>query len=129
MRPFACDGIIIKENKILLIKRGFEPFKGFWAIPGGRIEDHENTEECLKREMKEETNLEVEPISLVGIYSDPNRDPRGVIVATYLCKIIRGELKAGDDAADISWFSLDALPKLASDHDKMIKDYLKITGE
>lgn len=125
MRQFACDGLIVKENKILLIKRGAPPFLGFWAIPGGRIEENEDAIACLKREMKEETNLVVEPISLLGIYSDPKRDPRKTIVATYVCKIISGEIKAGDDAAEIAWFDLDKLPKLAFDHEKMVRDYLK----
>ncbi|MDO8554908.1 MAG: NUDIX hydrolase [Candidatus Micrarchaeota archaeon] len=123
-RPFACDGVIIQDNKIVLIKRGFEPFKGQWAVPGGRIEDNETAEQCLIREMKEETNLDVVPLKLIGVYSDPKRDPRGIIVASYLCKVVGGELKAGDDAGDAKWVSLDNLPKLASDHAKIVHDAL-----
>ena len=122
VRPFACDGVIIQDNKVVLIRRGVEPFKGQWALPGGRIEDNESAEQCLIREMREETNLAVEPIKLVGVYSDPSRDPRGVIVATYLCKVISGELKAGDDAGDAQWFDLDKLPELAGDHRRMVED-------
>lgn len=127
MRPFACDMVLIEKEKILLVKRGREPFKGQWALPGGRIDENETAEECLKREMKEETGLEVEPIRLVGIYSDPERDPRGIIAATYLVKRLGGELRAGDDAEEAKWFEMGNLPPLATDHGKMVEDALKIS--
>ena len=126
VREFACDGIIIKGNRILLIKRAAEPGKGEWAIPGGRIDENEDAVGCLKREMKEETNLDIEPIAFVGIYSDPKRDPRGVIAAAYLCKVVGGELQHGDDAGDAKWFELDKLPKLWADHGKMVRDALSL---
>ena len=128
MRPFACDMVLMEDGKILLIKRAAEPFKGQWATPGGRIEDGESAEDCLKREMKEETGLEVEPIKLTGIYSDPDRDPRGVIAAAYLVKRVGGELKAGDDAGETAWFPIESLPKLAADHAKIIEDALSAQG-
>jgi 8-oxo-dGTP diphosphatase len=122
MRPFACDMILIEEGKILLIKRAAEPWKGQWAIPGGRIEDDESAEQCLKREMREETGLEVESIKLIGIYSDPKRDPRGIIAAAYLVKRTGGQLEAGDDAGETRWFDLDNLPDLCTDHRKIVED-------
>ncbi len=122
MRPFACDSILIENGKVLLIKRGKEPFKSQWALPGGRIDDDETAEQCVVREMEEETGLRVEPLKLTGLYSDPKRDPRLVIAAAYLVRRIRGELKPGDDAAQAQWFSLDALPPLASDHKKILED-------
>ncbi|MEW6748167.1 MAG: NUDIX hydrolase [Candidatus Micrarchaeota archaeon] len=125
MRPFACDMVLIEDGKILLIRRAAEPYKGMWAVPGGRIEDDESAEQCLKREMEEETGLEVEPIRLTGLYSDPRRDPRGVIAAAYLVRRTGGELKAGDDAAEANWFPLYGLPELAADHKKIIEDALR----
>jgi 8-oxo-dGTP diphosphatase len=122
MRPFACDMVLIEDNKVLLIRRAAEPFKGEWAIPGGRIEDDETAEECLRREMKEETGLEVEPIRFTGLYSDPGRDPRKVIAACYLVKRSGGALQAGDDAGEAAWFPLDNLPNLAADHKKILED-------
>ncbi len=122
MRPFACDMILIEDNRILLIKRAKEPFKGEWALPGGRIEDNEDAVQCLKREMKEETGLVVEPIRLTGVYSDPKRDPRGIIAAAYLVKRVGGEPKAGDDAGELRWFDLDDLPALCTDHKKIVED-------
>ena len=75
MRPFACDLVLIEGDKVLLIRRARDPFKGEWAVPGGRIEDNETAEDCAKREMKEETGLDVEIIGLTGIYSDPKPRP------------------------------------------------------
>ncbi|MBI2079164.1 NUDIX hydrolase [Candidatus Micrarchaeota archaeon] len=124
MRPFACDAVIINNGKVVLIRRGTEPFKGEWAIPGGRIEDNETAEECLVREAKEETGLEVRPIRMIGVYSDPKRDPRGIIVAAYLCEVIGGELNGGDDAAEAKWFELNKIPKLCTDHNKILEDAL-----
>ncbi|HSB46857.1 MAG TPA: NUDIX hydrolase [Candidatus Bilamarchaeum sp.] len=122
MRPFACDGILIEDGKILLIKRAAEPFRGMWAVPGGRIEDDETAEECLVREMEEETGLKVAPVKLTGIYSDPARDPRLVIAAAYLVRRIGGKAKAGDDAGELAWFDLGKLPELCTDHAKIVAD-------
>jgi len=124
MRPFACDAVLIEEGKILLVKRGREPFKGEWAVPGGRIDEGESAEQCLVREMGEETGLIVESVRLIGIYSDPGRDPRGIIAAAYLVRRIGGELKAGDDAAEAAWFSLESMPDLCADHRKIVEDAL-----
>ncbi|MBI5051525.1 NUDIX hydrolase [Candidatus Micrarchaeota archaeon] len=122
MRSFACDAVIIKDEKVVLIKRAAEPFKGEWALPGGRIEDNETAEACLVREAKEETNLDVRPLKLVGIYSDPKRDPRGVLAAAYLCELIGGGLRGGDDAAEAKWVALKKIPKLCTDHNKILED-------
>ena len=122
MRPFACDIILIEDKKILLIRRANPPFKGEWALPGGMIEDGESSEECAAREMLEETGLKVEIVELSGLYSDPNRDPRGVIAAAYMARRVGGALKAGDDAGGAAWFALDDLPKLAADHSRIIKE-------
>ena len=126
MRPFACDGVLIENGKILLIRRAAEPFKGMWAVPGGRIEDDETAEECLIREMEEETGLTVEPVKLTGIYSEPSRDPRLIIAAAYLVRRVGGSPKAGDDAGELAWFDIDKMPKLCADHSKIVADALEI---
>ncbi|MBN1169709.1 NUDIX hydrolase [Candidatus Micrarchaeota archaeon] len=122
MRPFACDMVLIENGKILLIKRGREPFRGQWAVPGGRIDDFETAEQCARREMKEETGLDIEIIKLTGLYSDPGRDPRGIIAAAYLVKRTGGQLQSGDDAAEAAWFDVKDLPSLAADHKKIVED-------
>ncbi|WEU41093.1 MAG: NUDIX hydrolase [Candidatus Odinarchaeum yellowstonii] len=122
----AVDAIILFEpGKIVLIKRRFPPFKDFWALPGGIVKYGESVEEALLREVKEETGLTVKIKKLVGVYSNPNRDPRGhVISICFLCEFSDGVLKASSDAADINVFSLEEVSslQLAFDHLKMIID-------
>ena len=122
----TVDGVIIDKNRILLIKRKNEPFKDKWALPGGFVEYGEKVEDAAVREVFEETGLKTKIMDLVGIYSDPNRDPRGHIVsAVFLLKKLDGDLKGGDDAADAKFFDLDQLPELSFDHDLVIKDVLR----
>ncbi|WP_456328759.1 NUDIX domain-containing protein [Archaeoglobus sp.] len=119
----TVDAIIPYQGKIVLIKRLNEPYKGFYALPGGIVEYGERVEDAVLREVEEETGLKGEIHSLVGVYSDPDRDPRGHFVSVCFIVIPKGgELKAGSDAKEVGLFSLENLPKLAFDHEKMIKD-------
>ena len=122
MRPFACDAVIVKERSILLIQRKNEPFKGKWALPGGYIDENETAERCCAREALEETGLEIEVKRLIGIFSDPERDPRGTVAAEYLCEVKGGKLNGGSDAKKAKWFPLDGLPELAFDHKGIIRE-------
>ena len=122
----TIDGIIIKDQKILLVKRKNDPFKDKWALPGGFVEYGEKTEDAIMREVLEETGLRTKINQLAGVYSDPNRDPRGhTITIVYMLDIIGGELKAGDDASDIKFFNVKELPELSFDHDKIIDETLQ----
>jgi len=124
----TADGAILKDGKILLIKRRNEPFKGKWALPGGYVEYGEKVEDTVVREVLEETGLKTKIIDLIGVYSDPNRDPRGHnITVAYSLGIVGGELSSGDDAADAKFFDLDDLPELSFDHDVIIKDVVRRT--
>ena len=108
---------------IALIKRGNEPFKGKWALPGGFQEEGYSFEDTAKKEMKEETNLEIEILHVLTPRSKPDRDPRGQVNSIPFVAKASGELKAGDDAAEVKIFKLDALPELAFDHAEIIKEY------
>ena len=126
-RGVSIDAVIIKKNKILLIQRGVEPNKGYWGTPGGYVDWDESVEDAVKREVKEETNLEAVKLQLVGVYSSPERHPKQVINIVYLVEVAEGEIRCGDDAADISWYSLDSLPELmALDHKKNIEDSIPL---
>ena len=119
----TADGILIKDNQILLIRRKNEPFKGKWALPGGFVEYEEKTEEAVVREVFEETGLKTKIRGLVGVYSDPKRDPRGhTITVAYVLEVSGGRLKAGDDASDVKFFKVNKLPVLSFDHNVIINE-------
>lgn len=121
----AVNAIVTKEDKILLVKRRIEPFKGFWGLPGGFVEYGETVEEALRREVEEETGLTVKPERLVGVYSEVNRHPgRHVVAICYLTKIEEGSLNLDvEESEDVRFFKYNELPKdLAFDHNKMIID-------
>ena len=122
----TVDGVLIENKAILLIKRKREPFQGMYALPGGFVEYGETVEDAIVREMREETGLNVEPQEIVGVYSDPHRDPRGHTVTIVFSLIkIGGKIKGGDDASLARFISLDKLPPLAFDHSQILEDYLK----
>jgi 8-oxo-dGTP diphosphatase len=122
----TVDAVIVSQQKILLIKRGRPPYKGDWALPGGFVEYGETTSEAVVREVKEETGLTCDIIKLVGVYSDPDRDPRGhTISVAYAMKVETGDLSAGDDAQHACWVDITRLPhSIAFDHSKIIDDAL-----
>ena len=106
----TTDGVIFKNNEILLIKRNNDPFKGKWALPGGYVEYGEKVEDAVVREVLEETGIKTKISDLLGVYSDPNRDPRGhTITVVYILEIQGGELKSGDDAYDAKFFGFNEL--------------------
>lgn len=118
----AVDGIVLYNKKIVLIKRKNPPFKGRYAIPGGFVEYGETTESALKREVREETGLNTEIIDLVGVYSDPDRDPRGHVISICYLALGEGDLNADTDAESVNLFPVDNIPALAFDHNQMIND-------
>lgn len=116
---FGFDG---QNLKILLIRRGIEPFKGKWALPGGFLRMDETIEQCALRELKEETSFEQAYMEQFGVFSDIDRDPRGRIITTAFYALVRRqEVIGGDDAAEARWFGLDEIPNLAFDHDRILR--------
>jgi len=122
----TVDGILIERGKLLLVRRGREPEKGKLALPGGIVEYGETTEEAVVRELREETGICTKPVRLLGVYSDPARDPRGhFITVAYVLSRESGELMAGDDAADAVFLPISDLPPLAFDHNRIVADFLR----
>lgn len=120
---FGFDG---KELKILLIERGIDPFKGMWAFPGGFLRMNETAEECAKRELKEETGLELEKVRELGTFSGVNRDPRERVVSIAFYSLAKhSAVRGGDDAAKAKWWALDDVPQLAFDHDYILRRAMK----
>ncbi len=120
----TCDGIVHKDGRIVLIKRRNDPFKGSYALPGGFVEYGERLEDCVVREVHEETGLRTQVVRLLGVYSAPGRDPRGhFVTAVYELRPGGGTLKAGDDAGSAEWVPLDRVPEMAFDHADIIADF------
>jgi 8-oxo-dGTP diphosphatase len=120
---FVMDG----RGRVLLVRRGRPPFVGSWALPGGFCEWGETTEECCAREMLEETGVTVRVEKLLGVYSDPKRDPRGhTVTVLYAARPVRGEAKGSDDAAEARWFTRKEIGRLAFafDHGEIIRAQL-----
>tara|TARA_B100000035_G_scaffold61930_1_gene50063 strand:+ start:500 stop:904 length:405 start_codon:yes stop_codon:yes gene_type:complete len=118
----AVDAIVINADKILLIKRGKEPWKGMLAFPGGFVEQGEDPEVAVIRELKEECGLDGVVEKLVCVKGDPNRDPRGHVVSIAYLVTAQGMPLAGDDAADAAWYDLSEIKELAGDHMSMLEN-------
>lgn len=127
-RPAVTADVLVfsaDRKEILLIRRKNDPYKGCWAFPGGFLNMDETLEQCALRELQEETSLVLADIHPVGTYSTVDRDPRGRVITTaYYTLVDKNTVAphADDDAAEIGWFSLDSLPPLAFDHDKILAD-------
>ena len=128
----TADMIVLSKSSfgtpyVLLIKRGNEPYKGCWALPGGFLDMNETLQHCAVRELSEETGIELSKdvnIFGVGTFDRVNRDPRGrVIASAFKVYIDKNEykIKAGDDAKEVKWFNMNKLPELAFDHKDIIE--------
>ena len=123
--------ITFPPDKILLIKRRTVPFRGYWALPGGRVESGESVEQAIVREVKEETGLDIAITRKIGEYHEQGVEDNvkyDYYPACFLVKIVGGEIrKQESEIEDIKVFSLDEVPAaLAFEHAQMIKDYLSI---
>ncbi|MCG7844774.1 MAG: NUDIX domain-containing protein [Methanomassiliicoccales archaeon] len=126
----TCDAVVVHGGKLLLVRRGRDPYKGMYALPGGILEYGESAEECVIREVIEETGLRTDIERMVGVFSDPGRDPRGHFVTIlYQLRMTGGNLAGGDDAESAEFFPLDQLPPLAFDHAILLRKALAADPE
>lgn len=136
-RPaFTADAVILSRDAdgcrtILLVRRGNEPFAGRWALPGGFVNEGERAVDAAKRELEEETGVDIGDSDLlahIGVYDTPGRDPRGWTVSAAYATELPGQPTAqgSDDAAEAQWHRVDNLPPLAFDHDQIVTDVLNI---
>lgn len=119
------DIAIIEDGKVVLVRRGKEPFEGCWVFPGGFVDYGEIIEDAAVREALEETGLNVEVLAILGVYSSPDRDPRKHTISTvFIAYPTRGKLAGGDDAAEAKWFEIESIEAedLAFDHGRILED-------
>jgi 8-oxo-dGTP diphosphatase len=128
--PLLATDCVIRDaaGRIVLIRRKHEPFKGGYALPGGFVDVGETVEAACRREVREETGLAVGPLLLVGVYSDPWRDPRGHSVSVAFTTLLPGTARplAGSDAAGAEWVEDWRKVDLAFDHALIVADAEKI---
>lgn len=132
-RPAVTTDIVVfgyhdKELSLLLVKRKNDPYKGCWSFPGGFMNMDEDAETCARRELQEETGLQLTAMEQLYAFSAVDRDPRGRTVSiAYLAVTDRTDavIRAADDAADAGWFALSGLPPLAFDHDRILDKALE----
>ncbi|WP_417887910.1 NUDIX domain-containing protein [Zunongwangia sp.] len=122
----TVDSIILchgkEDTQIALIQRKNDPYKDYWAIPGGFVEDNEELMQAATRELEEESGLKIEKLRQVGAFGSVDRDPRGRVISIAFFGVCNDHktLVGSDDAEDAAWFDIDNLPKLAFDHAKII---------
>src|ERR1700731_3098910 len=113
-----------RDLQVLLVKRRSWPYEGMWAIPGGFVNMDESLEAAAKRELQEETNVQNVYLEQLYTFGDPGRDPRTRVITVVYFALLDSErlqVRAADDAVDVGWFSVDDLPPLAFDHDKILQ--------
>lgn len=130
----TVDVVLESQNEILLIRRGNDPFKRQWALPGGFVEADETLLQAAWRELREETDWPLsatDELHFIAYFDDPQRDPRGRIISMAFGMQVqeREAVRAGDDAAKVQWWPLSALPELAFDHRKIIEEWHKVKGQ
>ena len=138
----TVDALVVRKNlkqqgkfQILLIQRGRDPFKGFWAFPGGFVDYGEDPVVAVKRELQEETLLRTadseqqDSVHLITVHGNPKRDPRQhIVTVAYALKVDRAslkDLKGSDDADDAAWFDLDTIEEkpMAFDHGEIVREF------
>jgi len=117
-RPLIGVGaILLRRDRILMAQRGKEPLKGWWSLPGGALETGESLADAVRREVREETGLEIQPVGVLEIFERIMRDRNGVteyhyVLIDYVCRVTGGALRPGDDVCAVEWVRRRDLPKL-----------------
>ena len=125
----ATDCVVLgfdgESLKVLLVERGVEPYKGAWALPGGFMRIDETAEQCARRELAEETGLDLSNLHQLGAFTAVHRDPRERVVSIAFYALARQrDVRGGNDAAKARWVEIDSLPPLAFDHDTILHEAL-----
>lgn len=115
-RPLVgVGGVVVDGGRALLIRRGAEPLKGEWSIPGGMLELGEELAEGVRRELQEETGLDVEPLEIVATFDRITREGKRVkyhyVIVDYVCRLLGGQLQPASDVVDARWVLREEMPQ------------------
>jgi mutator protein MutT len=130
----GVGGVVVRDARALLVRRGKEPLYGRWTVPGGTVELGETLEEAVVREMEEETGLRVDPVELLAVFERIHRERGRVVhhyvIVDYLCRWRSGEARAGSDALEVAWASAAELPRydLPAKALEVVRDALEKTA-
>lgn len=131
----AADAVVFRKDgnklQLLLIKRGNEPYKGMWALPGGFVEDNEELEAAAIRELEEETGLKLPALKQLHAFGKVGRDPRGRCISVTHYAIVESnqQVAGGDDATHAEWVNREDISELAFDHMEVLEYALRELGE
>ena len=136
-RPIIGVGaVIVRDGRVLLVRRDTEPLRGEWSVPGGMLELGETLHEGVRREALEETGMDVEPGEVLDVFDSIFTDPLGrteyhYVLIDYLCRAVSGEAQAGSDVSDVRWVAPEALPAmgLRASIEQVVRKGLKEAGK
>ena len=109
----TASAVCLEDDRVLLARRAIEPYRGFWALPGGFVEEDEHPLDTLRREVAEEIGVEVTPRAFIGSWLDKyaaKGDPRSTLNLYWAARVVAGEPRVSDEVSEVLWFALDELP-------------------
>ena len=123
VRALATDAVVVDDGEVLLMERDHDPYEGHWVLPGGLVEPGETAREACVRETEEEVGLDIKAVAFVGLYDDPDRDPRGNVSAAYRCEPTGdADPEPREEAAAVETFPPGDLPEMGFDHRSIVDD-------
>ncbi|WP_265108963.1 NUDIX hydrolase [Halosolutus halophilus] len=129
LRVLATDGVVFVDGQLLLMQRDHEPYDGDWVLPGGLVERGETARSACEREVAEEVGMDVTADRFVGLYDEPDRDPRGNVSAAFRCAPVAGaEPRPLEEARAVDLFDPEDLPAMGFDHETIVTDALDAAG-